>query len=181
MGLAKIAVALVGWESALVLDKKYAELVRRKVHDKIEVLAQHFPNLFKDGLDVEIERLFFARNRFVHFKERGFFTTDGPIGDMFKYLLLEDMLNFHKFVELLLSRMLAQNVINGEIRSADIPIIGEGDICFDEKRTLRQSIWFAMRHPLWYIFKRIPDKIAHRRYRKQLLSFIETRLNEAHA
>ena len=181
MGLAKIAVKLEGWESFSALDKKYIELERGNVRTKIDTLAQHFPNLFQYGLDEKIKHLFFARNRFVHFKDRGFFTTDGLIDDMFKYLSLEDMLNFHQSVELLLSRMLAQKAINDDIRRADIPIIGEGDICFDDQRTLLQSIWFAMRHPFWYIFKRIPDKMVHRRYSKHLLSYIEARLSKISA
>ncbi len=51
----------------------------------------------------------------------------------------------------------------------DAIIYGEGDLLFDEEPISRwRQLKFVLKHPVWYIFVRIPQKMRQGKYRRKI-------------
>ena len=149
--------------------KNLGHILFLNISIKIQVINDMYNNIISYGLKDRLVSMADVRNKLVHYSEPIRFSGGICYDDGYMNLNIFKIFSMYRSVDELVNEFLECGILSQDIRSSDALIIGEGDITFDERISLAEKIRFVVRHPVWYIIKRIPQKFKYRRERKKIV------------
>lgn len=138
-------------------DDSDTEILKKNIHEKKLKINSIYSNIISRSLNNRLTLLSNSRNKLVHSKEYKMFSGGTVFPD--DYILLEKKNLLRFFAAVKKTAILFAPIIGIDVRCANSPLMGDGDISFDEVIPFHRKTYYVLKHPLWYIFKRIPLKI----------------------
>lgn len=140
--------------------------LRLCIPEKINLINELYSDSLSSSLVISkklIKRLVYmasVRNKLVHYSMPAHFSGEVVLDGLLEFLQEKNILSMYETVNTLIDQFICKGILHNEIRSEDAIVIGEGD--FDDEALPRwRQFLFVVKHPFWYMFKRIPNKIKY--------------------
>ncbi len=131
--------------------------IPQNISEKIDLLEGKLTGKFDENYKADILDLFKRRNNFVHYKEVYTFSGDDPA--VLKRISVNQICRFRDATDYFINKAFSDlSVINNPVLPESEEMENQLEYGYGEKRSCQKSAVYALRHPVWYVTKRLPDK-----------------------
>lgn len=195
-GFSSAILALINWGCCLesttnliirdIIRRKYANndpenrpesemrnVIKGNIRSRLDYINNNVGAIISSDLLNDISILTKARNEFVHFDDEMKFCGGNLLLTSVLLLSKENLIFYRKTLLKLISVYRRNKILIIDPVDENAEIYGDGDFMDDVGLSRLRQMWFIIKHPLWYLFVRIPRKLQERKYRRGLISELE--------
>ncbi len=149
--------------------RELKKLLNCNVKCRLDYINNAVGTIISADLMDDIRKLTQARNEFVHFDDEMKYCGGTLLLQNMQSLTKENLITYRRTLQQLLCIYRKHNLLVIDPMDKDAIIYGEGDLLFDEEPISRwRQLKFVLKHPVWYIFVRIPQKMRQGKYRRKI-------------
>lgn len=154
--------------------RSYNDIAITSITKKLKLLTKWESKVFNHSLYSKLTELFRARNELVHYDAPIVFCGGNTEPENFGLLEKKKLTNHFKTVNQFLDQAIKQRILRIDPRNPNAPIFGDGDIEFYANALPRhKQLLYVIKHPIWYLFKRLPKKRAYNKRKQNLKKELE--------
>lgn len=151
-------------------EREMRNLLKDNIRRRLDYINNNVGEIISPDLLNDISKLTKARNEFVHFDDEMKFCGGNLLLPSVFLLSKENMIFYRKTLLELMSVYRRNKILIIDPVDEKEEIYADGNYMDVEGLSRLRQMWYIIKHPIWYLFVRIPRKRQERRYRRMLVS-----------